>query len=71
MGIDSGSQTRSSDGSYGWYESPELASWHIQRRGDRPHQREFDPRGPLAADESRLYVDWQGAVGIVDVKPPW
>jgi hypothetical protein len=30
--------------------------------------RQFDPLRPLAADESRLYVDWQGAVGIEDVK---
>jgi len=30
--------------------------------------RQFDPLRPLAADETRLYVDWQRQVGIEDVK---
>ena len=30
--------------------------------------RQFDPLRPLAADKTRLYVDWQRQVGIEDVK---
>lgn len=30
--------------------------------------QQFDPVRPLAADETALYVDWQGSVGIADVK---